>query len=528
MTYHRSLSLNGNWHNEKLLFMNATEPILVLTEVPPTLELCLEDLRDFGFKTQSISTKSEIDSYAGTPLLAVVPLSNTNTLDQIQIPLVLAKKKWPELGVVAIYAGRLPFSIGDLYKLGVNHVFQIPLELDPFLNKCFEICPVDLADANLTFQMLVRVNVGKLRDAAVSPFDLYLYLPSNRKIIRYVSKDRPVEKKSIDKFEKQKNFSLYMKRSDLKLYSDTQAKVLSELVTANRSEFGGELARLMGGFFDDTTFTEEDGQQLLGNFKSVMSKLNKRIGGASAESDIQKFASQMFSHSGHSQNVGAYCCLFGSVLGNFNPQDLMLVGLLHDVGVFSLPPELYEKPEKDRTPEDKEAYKKHPELALQALENQKMALSSAVKDGILYHHERPDGSGYPLGKKAQDIPDIAKICAFADEFDKLTSVRPGFPTMTPQQALQKLTSSPLFEPAFHGAIAKIFEPPPAPKTEGKVEVKTPKQKLDPSQFITLRDYLLKHPEAKVFPSDKPSEDPVEKQLQDHFNSLQKNEVKAGP
>lgn len=62
---------------------------------------------------------------------------------------------------------------------------------------------------------------------------------------------------------------------------------------------------------------------------------------------------------------------------------------------------------------------------------------------VLYHHERMDGSGYPLGLKDKEIPILARILAVADVFDALTSDRPYRKAMKPEDALSLMKKMPL-------------------------------------------------------------------------------------
>ena len=57
-----------------------------------------------------------------------------------------------------------------------------------------------------------------------------------------------------------------------------------------------------------------------------------------------------------------------------------------------------------------------------------------ILDGVLYHHENPDGTGYPAGLRAADIPMFARIIHVVDVFDALSSSRAYRPAFTTEQA----------------------------------------------------------------------------------------------
>jgi cyclic di-GMP phosphodiesterase len=76
---------------------------------------------------------------------------------------------------------------------------------------------------------------------------------------------------------------------------------------------------------------------------------------------------------------------------------------------------------------------------------------------IRYHHERWDGSGYPVGLKKEEIPIQARIFAIADVFDALTSKRTYRKKSTAEEAIQYLKeqSGILFDPLLVEALAKL-------------------------------------------------------------------------
>lgn len=89
--------------------------------------------------------------------------------------------------------------------------------------------------------------------------------------------------------------------------------------------------------------------------------------------------------------------------------------MFHDIGMIQLPQEFVGLSPKDMTAEQLEAYKKHPELGYQLVENNR-GLNHSVKQIILHHHEAFDGTGFPFQKKGNKIPTLANIVCLADDF----------------------------------------------------------------------------------------------------------------
>lgn len=125
----------------------------------------------------------------------------------------------------------------------------------------------------------------------------------------------------------------------------------------------------------------------------------------------------------HSINVA----LIGRMLGEWLqlPEEdldvLTLAGLLHDIGKCTIDPNILLKPS-SLTPKEYEAVQKHAGNGAELLASQD--LDERIKEVARMHHERCDGSGYPLGLKGNEISDFAKIIAIADVYDAMTSKRP--------------------------------------------------------------------------------------------------------
>jgi putative nucleotidyltransferase with HDIG domain len=96
-------------------------------------------------------------------------------------------------------------------------------------------------------------------------------------------------------------------------------------------------------------------------------------------------------------------------------------GLLHDIGKGLIDQSLLNKPEV-LSKEEFNEMKKHPLLGYRLLEKMNN-VPEEVRQAVLMHHEREDGSGYPMNVKGDKINDIAKIIAVADIYDAMTSNR---------------------------------------------------------------------------------------------------------
>jgi HD-GYP domain-containing protein (c-di-GMP phosphodiesterase class II) len=125
---------------------------------------------------------------------------------------------------------------------------------------------------------------------------------------------------------------------------------------------------------------------------------------------------------GHSQRVAHLASQLASALG-FNDefvQRVRIAGLVHDVGKIGVPEEVLGKAGK-LTDAEFAQIKMHPEIGYRILKD--IPQLRDVLSGVLHHHERWDGLGYPHNLKGPNIPEFARIIALADSFDAMSSNR---------------------------------------------------------------------------------------------------------
>jgi HD-GYP domain-containing protein (c-di-GMP phosphodiesterase class II) len=140
---------------------------------------------------------------------------------------------------------------------------------------------------------------------------------------------------------------------------------------------------------------------------------------------------------GHSERVAFYSMLMAKHMG-MSPEEVEKVhlsGIIHDVGKIGIEDKILRKPAA-LTDEEYEIMKQHPrkgEHILDAVPRLKEMAGSG-----LMHHENWDGSGYPDGLAAEQIPLLGRIVSVADAFDAMTTDRPYSKAMTFEAALGRL------------------------------------------------------------------------------------------
>ncbi|HUX01817.1 MAG: HD domain-containing phosphohydrolase [Phycisphaerae bacterium] len=131
---------------------------------------------------------------------------------------------------------------------------------------------------------------------------------------------------------------------------------------------------------------------------------------------------------GHSERVAITSREIARHLGLSEQQIewVYLAGLVHDIGKIGTPEHILRK-EGRLDPEERQIVQRHPGVGGHILEG--IRRLEPIRDAVVHHHERLDGSGYPDGLKGDAVPILARIIGLADAFDAMTSNRPYRPMM---------------------------------------------------------------------------------------------------
>ncbi|GAA4863909.1 HD-GYP domain-containing protein [Kitasatospora terrestris] len=171
---------------------------------------------------------------------------------------------------------------------------------------------------------------------------------------------------------------------------------------------------------------------------------------------------------GHSERVGRASVLIARQLGMAEERvrTLHFAGTLHDVGKLAVATELLRR-NGPLTEAERRAVEVHPVFGHRLV--RELAFLGEAREGILHHHERMDGRGYPHGLEGDGIPEFARIISVADAFDSMTSTRSyrrGRPVEEAVAELERCAGS-QFDPVMVRALVVAvgehgWQPEPAP------------------------------------------------------------------
>jgi putative nucleotidyltransferase with HDIG domain len=133
---------------------------------------------------------------------------------------------------------------------------------------------------------------------------------------------------------------------------------------------------------------------------------------------------------------------------------IYMAGLLHDVGKIGVPESVLQKAGR-LTSDEYDQIKKHPRIGARILHDVKQL--EDIVPGVLHHHERYDGRGYPAGLSGQSIPLMGRIICLADSFDAMTSNRTYRKALPLEVAMMEIRrcSGTQFDPALTEAFLQL-------------------------------------------------------------------------
>jgi hypothetical protein len=175
---------------------------------------------------------------------------------------------------------------------------------------------------------------------------------------------------------------------------------------------------------------------------------------------------------GHSDRVSRGSVMIAREIGmrGDRVEAIRYAGMLHDVGKLGVPTRVLQKTGK-LTEEEYAAIQLHPMRGLDIV--REIGFLDEALAGIMHHHERIDGRGYPMGLAGDEIPEFARVLAVADAFDSMTSTRSYRGARPIDEAVAELRkwSGTQFDPAFVDAfVAAIrregWQRPEAPDLAG--------------------------------------------------------------
>lgn len=287
----------------------------------------------------------------------------------------------------------------------------------------------------------IPISAATLTPSTFVGVDVYLRSAANDSITLYCAASEQLDLAKIERLVDGSAPKLYIHRDDRGLYQqylrEQACHVLEDeqIPVGKRVELMCEVMRDVLNEQFSTGTTESIVETCQTYSKTAVTLLDRN---EVFLSDLYRVLHHDYGTFTHSANVSAYAILLGRSLG-FTRDELEQIGvggLLHDLGKLEVDNRILNKPGRLDEAEWNEI-KKHPGVGLQRLAH-RHDLTFGQLMMIYQHHERFNGSGYPVGCGAEEIHPWARVCAVVDVYEALTSLRPYRHAMKAETAVAVL------------------------------------------------------------------------------------------
>lgn len=286
------------------------------------------------------------------------------------------------------------------------------------------------------------ISIHSLRVDTVPPFDLYLVHTMGSPPVLYRNKDLEFTEEVLHKLRQTDLVHLYVPRQQREDYF----KYSSDIVVQTVKDPGATVEKKTRVVYDTTSTIMEDlFASPRSNIRIQQAKetISQAVDLMTHDQEATRKMIFLTCHDyytyTHSVNVTIFAtALMQRVLPHLpGDHDYKIIGegfLLHDIGKSAIPPGVINKPGK-LDDEEWRLMKRHPQIGQEILNNTRQG-DPIIDAIVLQHHEKMNGEGYPHGLRGDEIHPYARICALADVFDAITTVRSYRDPLSTAEALR--------------------------------------------------------------------------------------------
>jgi HD-GYP domain-containing protein (c-di-GMP phosphodiesterase class II) len=322
----------------------------------------------------------------------------------------------------------------------------------------------------------VEAKLSDFRPGVKVPVDVHLYFRANRHILVWRKGGEVLSPAFIDKYRSRGMERVWIHRDDAALWSkyvkDADPKITTEnyvfgglqhpIMEAGeikkpveppvpRTEEGKQMTELMQDSSMDqrrrTALVARAARDLLADTaapqdpamqaesiaharEAVRDVVDSTMEATSAE--IRTLLEEMWNLSeldpelDHAVNVATYAVLFAMAFGRISQDliaDIALAGLVHDIGLSQIPAYVVTTPWKEQKGRAAQLYARHVDEGIKLVDEHAPTAPARMRPMVSQHHEKFDGSGYPLQLQGFQVNDIAQLVTFADILDSMASGR---------------------------------------------------------------------------------------------------------
>lgn len=413
--------------------MSSRLNFLCLSADPQVQQRCQEIAVEFEYSYLATANDSELlelqDKYDQVQFILVDVMSAKEENEMAGL-VQIGRQMFKDSFICVIAEKRLPAKAATfIKKSGANMVL--------FANELFETSCLEFVASQTIRASYVPVKLSEFPQDSVLDFTLYHLMPLNQKLLPILPKGSGLSEGRLKKLEGISE--VYVKREEVDRYRnyveshpDVTATGLKSRCRAQYLSFCNSHTQLVFLLLDQSESASfKEGKWLYDRCEILAKDFLATLSAVGEAWEIVNNASLgEFGSVERSPTISAYAGLISLLATIGEPVQVMISGLLADVGMLDLSPKITKKLRHAQnlealSPEELDEYKKHPLFSVNRCLARKLQLSDSIREMILCSHERVDMKGFPKGRPSDEIPMEAMLIQFSEKIDSEAMVKLG-------------------------------------------------------------------------------------------------------
>ena len=310
-----------------------------------------------------------------------------------------------------------------------------------------------------------KVKKADFHTARTVFFDVFVRLKKSH-YIKILHAGDEMEKARLDRYRHNQQVEwLYFKKKDLDKYIQFQNFLGGQLVRhmPDRQEIKTGIFKNVTDKYLEQSFYEGINSKVLKQGKKIAQNIGKMI---EKEKNLMALFDTCCTQNSDFANHAFLVTLFATAMVQKlrwnSPKTLetiALASLFHDIGTLRLPKELIGKKTREMNSKELERYWKHPQMGAEMVGGSP-AITHTIKQIILQHHEYYNGTGYPAGKRRNEILMLANVLSLVDDFVHTIIENDTLPSRALDIFLDEINVSPgRYHPAILNNFLGLFAEP---------------------------------------------------------------------
>ncbi|MEZ0391368.1 MAG: HD-GYP domain-containing protein [Pseudobdellovibrionaceae bacterium] len=429
--------------------MSARLNFLCVSADELTLKRCQETAREFEYSYQQVPKIEALVEMMDKFDLVQFVLYNASQVqnkDEISGAVQAIRQIFKDSFICVVVNKKIPPELASFVKKSGAHLLLLE-------NEFHETSRLEFIASQIIRASYVPVKLTEFPKDCVLDFTLFHLMPLNQKLIPVLPKGTPLAEGRMKKLEG--IGEVFVKREEVDRYRhyveghpDMSGTGLKSRCRAQYLSFCNSHTQLIFLLLDQSeSGSYKEGKWLYDRCEILAKDLITTLSAVGEAWDIVNNSSiGEFGSVERAPTIAAYSGLLSLLTTLGEPVEVMTAALLSDVGMLELHPRITKKLRQtgnfeELSPEDLEAYKKHPVLSVNRCLERKLQLPDGVKEFILNTHERADGKGFPAGRTLDKIPQEAMLIQFSELIDRGAMIRMGHPRTSVQQVRDSLMES---------------------------------------------------------------------------------------